>query len=268
MVVGTVPGLETDEEVKTVDNNNGDEDEVVVVRQQQQQQQTSEQQQHDGGKVELTVNDDQRDENLDDDSNDRDQYTEESVVDKPEEPALESIPESNQKLGPTDEAYDEPLLLLDERTYLDIFGESAKDFLTKKIIPTTDLSCKWNWKHIRCEPRCSCSFQPRLGDFHLGRSCRLRLTNYDDDESCDDDEFENYQQKISTVMKKATLQLQQKVSKRWNSVYGSIQNQVCKDLHSRCNPEQHGRNRVSGKQQEEFAWQEKLFCREYINECT
>lgn len=69
-----------------------------------------------------------------------------------------------------------------EKTYLDLFGESAKEFLTQKapekiktIIPATDEECRWDWRYVRCEPYCECSFQPKLpGDFHLGRACRKR----------------------------------------------------------------------------------------------
>mmetsp|Transcript_47147 Transcript_47147/g.142752 ORF Transcript_47147/g.142752 Transcript_47147/m.142752 type:complete len:254 (-) Transcript_47147:172-933(-) len=41
-------------------------------------------------------------------------------------------------------------------------------------IPPTEAGCRWDWRHARCEPFCDCSFQPRWGDFHLGRSCRQR----------------------------------------------------------------------------------------------
>jgi hypothetical protein len=60
-------------------------------------------------------------------------------------------------------------------TYLDVFGEVAKDILTNQIIPETTASCDWNWMHLRCEPFCNCSYQPLWGDYHLGRSCRARL---------------------------------------------------------------------------------------------
>jgi hypothetical protein len=80
------------------------------------------------------------------------------------------------------------------KTYLDLFGESAKEFLTKKrnikiikkinkniINPennTLDQNCKWDWKYIRCEPFCECSFQYKLPNDlfypHLGRACRNR----------------------------------------------------------------------------------------------
>ena len=67
------------------------------------------------------------------------------------------------------------LFVQDENaTYLDIFGEISKDILTNQIIPKTSKECDWNWMHLRCEPFCICSYQPIFGDYHLGRSCRLR----------------------------------------------------------------------------------------------
>jgi len=73
-----------------------------------------------------------------------------------------------------------------DKTYLDLFGESAKEFLTqyapekiKNVFPTTDKDCRWDWRYVRCEPYCECSLQPKLpGDFHLGRACRKRNKSY------------------------------------------------------------------------------------------
>lgn len=70
-----------------------------------------------------------------------------------------------------------------DKTYLDLFGESAKELLTQKapekiknVFPDTDEQCRWDWRYVRCEPYCECSFQPKLpGDFHLGRACRKRI---------------------------------------------------------------------------------------------
>lgn len=38
----------------------------------------------------------------------------------------------------------------DDRTLLDTFGQVAKDFLTKRVIPDTDAECKWEWRYMRC----------------------------------------------------------------------------------------------------------------------
>ncbi|KAL9191490.1 hypothetical protein ACHAXT_001196 [Thalassiosira profunda] len=62
----------------------------------------------------------------------------------------------------------------DEATYLDLFGERAKELLTQHIIPSTDEQCRWDWRMGRCEPYCACGFLFLWGDYHLGRSCRLR----------------------------------------------------------------------------------------------
>ncbi len=62
----------------------------------------------------------------------------------------------------------------DEQTYLDLFGERAKEILTQHIIPSTDTECRWDWRMGRCEPYCDCTMQFLWGDFHLGRSCRRR----------------------------------------------------------------------------------------------
>ena len=62
----------------------------------------------------------------------------------------------------------------DEQTYLDLFGERAKELLTQHIIPTTDAKCRWDWRMGRCEPYCECGYYFLWGDYHLGRSCRLR----------------------------------------------------------------------------------------------
>ena len=41
-------------------------------------------------------------------------------------------------------------------------------------IPQTNETCHWDWRSLQCEPACECEFQARWGDYHLGRSCRLR----------------------------------------------------------------------------------------------
>jgi len=65
----------------------------------------------------------------------------------------------------------------DESTLLDVFGEQAKVYLTQHLIPPTDVQCKWNWRYARCEPFCQCSIQYLVGDYHVGRACRLRQKN-------------------------------------------------------------------------------------------
>lgn len=62
-------------------------------------------------------------------------------------------------------------------SYLDIFGEFSKEYIIHHLIPPTDAQCDWNWTYLRCEPFCICDYQYKLGDYHLGRSCRLRELN-------------------------------------------------------------------------------------------
>ncbi|KAG7366396.1 hypothetical protein IV203_029066 [Nitzschia inconspicua] len=84
----------------------------------------------------------------------------------------------------------EEVVIQDDQTYLDLFGEMAKEFLTQKLIPTSDPECQWNWRHGRCEPVCLCDFQPKRGDFHLGRACRRRLSTSTADEQCFGDDLD------------------------------------------------------------------------------
>ena len=62
----------------------------------------------------------------------------------------------------------------DDLTYLDLFGERAKELLTQHLVPSTDAECHWDWRTGRCEPYCACAIRFLWGDFHLGRSCRFR----------------------------------------------------------------------------------------------
>ena len=40
--------------------------------------------------------------------------------------------------------------------------------------PDTSPDCDWSWSSKKCEPVDRCHLRYRFGDFHLGRSCRLR----------------------------------------------------------------------------------------------
>lgn len=79
------------------------------------------------------------------------------------------------------------------KTYLDLFGESAKDFLTRQLperitFPPTDSECRWDWRYLRCEPFCECSLLLKIpGDFHLGRACRKRAHKKKSVEDIEDD---------------------------------------------------------------------------------
>lgn len=70
-----------------------------------------------------------------------------------------------------------------EETLLDVFAHTAADILTHHVIPQSDAVCDWSWRTLRCEPmECGCAWQFELGDYHLGRACRLLVTyNQGDD---------------------------------------------------------------------------------------
>ena len=72
----------------------------------------------------------------------------------------------------------------DEATLLDLFGEAAKELLTKHVIPPTDAQCRWDWRHLRCEPYCDCAFSPLYGDYSLGRACRIRYEYFEGRDTC------------------------------------------------------------------------------------
>ena len=72
----------------------------------------------------------------------------------------------------------------DEATLLDLFGEAAKELLTKHVIPPTDAQCRWDWRHLRCEPYCDCAFSPLYGDYSLGRACRMRYEYFEGRDTC------------------------------------------------------------------------------------
>ena len=73
----------------------------------------------------------------------------------------------------------------DEQTYLDLFGERAKEIITQHIIPSTDAECRWDWRMGRCEPYCECGVKFLWGDYHIGRSCRRRQLPHLEDGSAE-----------------------------------------------------------------------------------
>jgi len=121
----------------------------------------------------------------------------------------------------------------DEATLLDLFGESAKDFLTHRLIPDTDASCRWNWKNLRCESHCDCTLQPTWGDYHLGRSCRLRPTPLPDDELdvChlppDNDNPLQYVRITIQSMQDRVEPMVQKMNLDWSGRMALVKGEVC-----------------------------------------
>jgi hypothetical protein len=45
---------------------------------------------------------------------------------------------------------------------------------SRRLFPTSDRECRWNFVSERCEPACYCSWQFRFGDLTPSRSCRRR----------------------------------------------------------------------------------------------
>ncbi|CAM9209842.1 unnamed protein product [Chrysoparadoxa australica] len=71
----------------------------------------------------------------------------------------------------------------EEKSLLEVFGERVKTFVVTKVTPKTDKECHFSWTRGRCEPKCTCQFDMKLGDYWPDRACRVippRLV----DESC------------------------------------------------------------------------------------
>ena len=75
----------------------------------------------------------------------------------------------------------------DERSHLELFGETARAFLLRKLEPPpSDLECGWAWGTFTCEPHCDCRLHPVAGDYSLERACRRREPGARD-AACDPD---------------------------------------------------------------------------------
>ena len=204
-----------------------------------------------------------------------------------------------------------------EKTYLDLFGESAKEFLTKKApeklkttFPATDKDCRWDWRYIRCEPYCGCSLQPKIPfDFHFGRACRKRShlgrggtkgqigTKKTPFEEIDE-MYRLYcnmeHEKPLTppppsipspfpflaksgkatwnILRNKADPVVEKAIDEFEILHGRVQTVVCKDLKIRCNENERegssGNYFANSSTPMEFAWQERLFCRDVVHECN
>ena len=155
----------------------------------------------------------------------------------------------------TDEEDDE---YYDERTLLDSFGEAAKIFLTQKVIPPTDAECKWDWRYVRCEPYCSCTFAPKKGDYHLGRSCRIE-EKPDCNESTTPRPTANSLQLIIQRMVQGSQHVIRSGKNKSQRTYQKLQSRVCDQL-----PEMDC-NAPGGIPQ--VAWQQRALCRHMIPTC-
>jgi hypothetical protein len=180
--------------------------------------------------------------------------------------------------------------LYDDRTLLDMFGEAAKEFLTKRVvsiicffekstirhiiphfltswtkrtqIPDTDEECRWDWRHARCEPYCDCGLELRWGDFHIGRSCRKRVDAVAS-ESCDVTPdtpytkiFKATAQQGSVVGSKLKLKAAQ-IGIIAKEKLEDVQTQICMEIPLKCDDQQDEYKRT---------WRERLFCG-HIPEC-
>lgn len=144
----------------------------------------------------------------------------------------------------------------DDRTLLDTFGEATKQFLTTRVIPETNPECRWDWRFVRCEPYCECGFLPQVGDYHLGRACRIL-----DKEGCDPttvsrEDLNTVQALVQGIVKNSQNVLRD-ARQRAKTGFEKIEGTVCADLSS------------TGCSEEPpvLAWQERLFCRRIVSEC-
>ena len=175
---------------------------------------------------------------------------------------------SEEELGEAvDESYD------GDRTLLDIFGAATKQFLTQEVIPETDAECKWDWGFVGCEPICECEFRPQKFDYHLGRSCRLKLT----EEDCDEAQ-ERHPKPLQLIIQKSIRKSRdiwrtakseasekykivqhvwRKVTVKASERYRSLQDTVCTNI-----PEYNCTGEMPP-----LAWQERLVCREMLPKC-
>ncbi|GKY99312.1 hypothetical protein MPSEU_000886300 [Mayamaea pseudoterrestris] len=112
----------------------------------------------------------------------------------------------------------------DDRTLLDVFGEVAKEYLTKKVIPDTDPECRWDWHSLRCESACDCEFRFKPGDYHLGRACRQRRIPI---RHCDESNLEPVVNKRLVSLIHQTAQL---IGDNVKNVLKKTSEPVCRDL--------------------------------------
>jgi hypothetical protein len=144
----------------------------------------------------------------------------------------------------------------DDRTLLDTFGEAAKHFLTQKVIPGTDAQCCWDWRSVRCEPFCECAFRPKIGDYHIGRSCRAeRKVGCDPIESVPE---ANALQVIIQRMVRASTMALDTAEHAVKESYRMVQTRVCEGMQE---------VQCTENGSPEIAWQERLFCQHKIPRC-
>lgn len=60
-----------------------------------------------------------------------------------------------------------------EQSLLEIFSDASRQWILQNFAPYTDPQCTFSLKRVQCEPRCECRMDFKLGDYSLGRACRL-----------------------------------------------------------------------------------------------
>jgi hypothetical protein len=113
-------------------------------------------------------------------------------------------------------------------------------YLIQPQIPDTDADCLWDWRSLRCEPSCKCSFQFKSGDYHLGRSCRRRSAALDVCEPTVFIQDKPIPKRILSLVRQSTDILKENIKGTAHKVvqsttrqYGQLQEHVCLDLWSR-----------------------------------
>eukprot|EP00613_Pedinella_sp_CCMP2098_P044802 CAMPEP_0171799400 /NCGR_PEP_ID=MMETSP0991-20121206/71097_1 /TAXON_ID=483369 /ORGANISM="non described non described, Strain CCMP2098" /LENGTH=321 /DNA_ID=CAMNT_0012410783 /DNA_START=117 /DNA_END=1083 /DNA_ORIENTATION=- len=64
-------------------------------------------------------------------------------------------------------------------------GDAARRWIINHFAPVSDPECVWNWRYFRCDPKCLCGFQFKLGDYSMSRTCR-RVDAEDRLPTCDE----------------------------------------------------------------------------------
>jgi hypothetical protein len=104
-------------------------------------------------------------------------------------------------------------------------------------IPDTDAECRWDWRSVRCEPACECSVEAQWGDFHLGRSCRLREEVDDTCEAVNPASIWQDTPATRRILSLATQTagiLRVKLSTGWRKAMGRAANRFSSMQHNMC----------------------------------
>ena len=60
-----------------------------------------------------------------------------------------------------------------QASLLELWGESLKQFVVHRLTPASDPVCTFSYMRARCEPKCDCQLDYKLGDYSPTRMCRL-----------------------------------------------------------------------------------------------